>query len=396
MQNESSAIQAERPVAVVFNNFLKTAGGGERSSLDYAAAFCDLGYQVIFAVDHQVGMTLDQATAPFGITLPGHCELREFNGIGELLHFVRTAGCEVFLNHTYCSFVVNYAPIGLYAAMFPTHIGPAEVANLRTYSRILCISEFTRQYVGLRWSDDLLLETLCPPISKTHSHSSDDSSFEMKERLILNIGRFNVFGHNKNQLEAIKSFTRAVDRGIFDRDWKLRVIGQVNNGAETLAYVDACQQAAKGYRVEICLNAPLSLLQESYRRASYLWQFTGYGLEFGLQPERCEHLGLVALDGFAYGVLPVVYERGGAALLLRHGRDGFVFWSQDDLDGICSEMAKSFGSVLHRYRFETALTRIEDFYFEGFKNQLGEHLSQIKKGDSHRRTGKKEELSAVA
>ena len=366
------------PLAVVFNNFLRTAGGGERSSLDFAAAFRDLGYEVVIAVDHRIEMTLEEASAPFGIELGDGCTLREFNGMGELLHFVRTGGCDVFLNHTFCSFVRNYAPVGLYAVMFAGPIGPPEVANLKTYDRILCNSDFTRQYVDVNWSADLPARTLCPPISKSHL-AGLEISFAKKERLILNIGRFNVHGHNKHQLEAIRAFTRNVDNGVFSNEWKLRVIGQVNDNSETHEYVAQCQAAAEGYEVEIFLNAPLTILQESYRRAAYLWQFTGYGLDFGREPEHCEHLGLVALDGFAYGLLAMAYERGGAAMIIRHTLDGFVFKNAVDVDRICSHIAESFGTHWHERCFSLARSRLSEFAYPAFKDQLALELDRAQK-----------------
>ena len=365
------------PLAVVFNNFLRTIGGGERSSLDFAAAFIDLGYDVALVTDHKVDMTMEQVSAPFGIDLKDRCSLIEFNGIGALQHFIQTEGCEVFLNHTHCSFIRNYAPIGLYLSMFAGKIGPAEIANLETYSRILCISDFTKQYAEARWSDRLSYRTVHPPISR--SHTPDPAvSFAHKEKLILNIGRFNVFGHNKNQLEAIRSFTEAVQLGVFDKEWKLRVIGQVNENPETLAYLDACREAARGCNVEICLNAPLSLLKESYRKASFLFQFTGLGLGFGVQPENCEHLGLVALDGFAYGAIPVVYQRGGAALLVRNGVDGFVFEDLRDFSSICKLMSVGFGTEWHETVFRRGIKRASDFSFSGFRNEVGEEIDRVK------------------
>jgi len=364
------------PLAVVFNNFLRTSGGGERSSLDFAAAFCDLGYDVIVATDHQIQTTLEQACAPFGIELGDKCTLREFNGLGELQHFIQTGGCDVFLNHTFCSFIRNYAPIGLYTVMFAGPIGPSEVANLITYDRILSISDFTQQYVEVNWSEELPAQVLCPPISRTHLENAS-TSFVEKERLILNVGRFNVFGHNKHQLEAIKSFTRNVDSGVFSNEWRLRVIGQVNDNPETHEYIEACKAAAQEYQVEILLNAPLPVLQDSYRRASYLFQFTGLGLDFGQTPEHCEHLGLVALDGFAYGLLPIAYQRGGAAMIIRHAIDGFVFQNEEEIDLICKQIAESFGNEWHQHCFNAARTRVKEFAYPAFRDGLASLLEQL-------------------
>lgn len=373
----------DNPTAMVFNNHFRTAGGGERSSLDYASALRALGFRIILATDHRIEMNLEEITKPFGIEFDeSHWKLEQYPGIEALQREIQEKKISVFVNHTYGSWVKNYALLGIYCVMFPHDFGREntfereEIANIRTYNRIHCNSKFTEQYVHQFWAADLPTKVFVPPISKSHTYGLK-SKFEDKEKIILNIGRFNVFGHEKHQLKAIETFVDGCKRGDFDPLWKLLVIGRVNEGRETHKYVEECRKTAKGYNIEIIVDASFEYIIEAYQRASYLWQFTGYGLEFGEKPDQCEHLGLVVLDCFSYGVLPLVYQRGGAALLLKHGEDGFVFRDSEDLLMTMKMLISEHGSFIHRRRFRRSQERFEEFRFEAFRGRLEHELCQF-------------------
>jgi glycosyltransferase involved in cell wall biosynthesis len=366
---------------MLYNNYLATAGGGERSSLHFASALSDLGYSITFAVDQAVGLRLDDVMRPFGIEAREEWSLREYRGIGELYHSVINDGFEVFVNHTYNSFARNYAPIGFYSAMFPSPIGAAERECLGTYRNILCISSFTEQYVRRYWGEDLSTDILVPPISELH-FERPEAGVAGKERLILCVGRFNVFGHNKNQLEAIRAFRSFIDGGILGRDWRLVIVGHINPNPETLDYVARCRALAEGYPIEIFTNLPLSELQSLYRRASYLWQLTGLGLDFGETPELCEHLGLVALDCFPYGVLPIAYQRTGVNSIIEEGRSGYTFANVEDLGTIMQQADSSFGTSFHEFQAECARRAGQRHTFSAYREQLEKLLRDWHLGPS--------------
>ncbi len=366
-----------RARAIVFNNYFQTAGGGERSSLDHASALSHLGYEIILATTQPIDMTLQQIVEPFGIEVTDTWSLKEFNGVGEMQDFIRQEKIEIFLNHTFGSFIPNVAPIGIYCTMFPHRVDETYLTNLRTYDVITSISRFTEGYVKLRWSDSLRSAVLVPPISRVHT-SQKQVQFEEKEKLLLNVGRFNVHGHSKHQLKAIESFIEARKRGVFDDSWKFVLIGQINENDETLEYLEDCKALASGHPIQIYNNLDIDSLCSYYRRASFLLHFTGYGSKFGETPEKTEHLGLVALDCFAYGVLPILYHRGGAATMIRHGVDGFVFKDVDDLQQLLQKCSTWYKAPLHRVLFEASKKRSIEFDAEHFTGQLEALLSTLR------------------
>lgn len=363
----------KRPEAVIFNNFFRTSGGGERSSLDVATALDRLGFAITLATDHKVSMTLEEIVEPFGIDTNSSWKLREFNGEGELLHYVRQPPVEVFVNHTYGSGLPNLAPVGIYSVMFPFEVGGATLGNLLTYDHVVCNSRFTEKYVKRLWSRNISTSVLYPPILEIHT-SKEAVAFSEKEKLVLNIGRFNVNGHNKCQLDAVRAFTTLVDEGVLDREWRLVVAGKLNQGKENERYLEQCRIDGRGYNVEVLTNVSIATLTDLYRRASYLWQFTAYGSPFGYRPEYCEHLGLVALDCFAYGTIPVAYHRSGITYVIKHGMNGYTFADLDELRAIMNNANRVFGTVYHQKQFENSLSSSAGFSFNSFKDTLEDVL----------------------
>ena len=245
------------------------------------------------------------------------------------------------------------------------------VQNLSTYDYFFCISEFTKLYTMRYWSECVkgkVVEMLIPPISEKHLNST--TKFEDKEKLILNVGRFCVAGHNKNQLEAINSFKQLVDDGILDSSWKLEICGQYNDVADTVVYLKRCKEAAHGYNIDIQTNVPFNSLCNSYRRASVLWQFTGFGTPFGVKPEKCEHLGLVALDALAYGTIPVMFARSGASFVIDSGVDGFVFSDYAELKSIMAFIDKCYTTDFHLSFFEKAKAKAGAVSYKNFQENL--------------------------
>ena len=297
--------------------------------------------------------------------------LSEFSSEQEIGEFLLREGIDLFVNHTSCSFMPNPAPFGIYMAMFPLEFSAEKSAALSSYQFICCNSHFTRFYVRRRWGENLNSVVIPPPISEVHL-SQNSISFDQKEKLIINVGRFNVGGHQKCQDQAIRAFGELNQQGILDSSWQLTVAGHVNRSPENDAYLESCRRAADGLNVEVLTNISLAELCALYRRASALWQFTGVNLPFGVNPGHCEHLGLVALDSFAYGVIPIAYQRGGMSYFIKHGVNGFVFSDIAELAEIMKLISDSYRSSAHRSLFENSVQSKTDFTFEAFRRRITE------------------------
>lgn len=359
--------------ALIYNNYFPTAGGGERSALDVALALDQLGFDIVLATAQIINANLDEIVKPFGVQGYQNWKFLEFESEDQLANWVQEADCELFVNHTFGSSMYNPARYGVYVAMFPHFVSEVQRAQLHSYDFVACNSAFTENYVKMRWGSELQTQVLVPPIS-TKGVPQLPQSVAQKEKLIIVVGRFNVNGHNKKQLDAIQAFIRLRDAQVLDGSWKMVVTGHVNESPENEAYLAQCRATAAHYNIEIIPNIAFAALQALYFRASCLWQFTGFGLPFGEKPEHCEHLGLVALDCFIYGVIPIVYQRSGVSLLMRHGIEGYSFGTQTELGEIMTVVDDSLQSDFHEFIFNNLKQQATSFSFEFFRDSFGAQL----------------------
>jgi glycosyltransferase involved in cell wall biosynthesis len=364
--------------AVIFNDYFSTLGGGERSAIDTGRALRSLGYRIVLASTLDENLNLKLLLEQFGVFDDSGWDFKFFLNHQVLSKWVANQDIEVFINHSFGSFmenpfVNNLTPnrSALYFVMYPHHNSPTCINKLSSYNYICCNSYFTLEYLKRNWNDTLNAKVVYPPISEFHL-LQPDVQFNEKKRSILLIGRFNVHEHNKNQLEAIKAFIKLKQDKILDKEWELTVIGRVNCTTENQAYLKSCQKLAEGFQILIKTDVSITEIAIAYREATYLWQFTGYGNDFGVNPYQCEHLGLVAIDCYKYGVIPVVFHRGGMVHIINHGIDGYCFGSYAELADIYNE---SYSENFQKFRFETVKNRTVEFSFNSFTEQLNKLIT---------------------
>ena len=362
--------------ALIYNKYLSTAGGGERAAFDLASALLVCGYEVLIASDDPLGeISIDQISQKFGSYLG--LKFRKFSSLEEILNFSRITKVDLFVNHTYCSFIPN--PLlgtgakAIYLMMFPAITSVEQVEALNTYDLILSISEFTATYLEVYAEKFCKLtakhEVLVLPISTSHT---DNSSCELKnkEKLIINIGRFNVNGHSKCQLDAIKLFKDLKRDGVLDPEWSMICAGQINRLPENIDYFNQCKLEAQGERVEVLADLSFQEIVKLYQRASILIQVTGFNLPFGVNPEKCEHLGLVALDCAAYGVIAVCSQRSGISAIINHGTDGFIFDGVSEAQAYIGLLAAEFQTSFHQELIENITQLKSQYTFDNYCNNV--------------------------
>lgn len=359
--------------ALVYNKYLHTAGGGERMMLDWCLALSQLGYEITLTTASTFTQSIKNLCDVFEIPGGEEWSLKILDTEEEIQHYCTSEGFDLFINCTFCSSMANPAPHGIYALMFPQPISPATRQNLLSYQHVVVISEFTELYTKYWWGVDFPVHTLPPPISNSHMNAGG-IAFSSKEKIILNVGRFNVDGHCKRQLDAIRTFQELVRDGEIGNDWHFYAVGNLNPGEANQRYLADCHEAA-GPHVHIETDVQFTRLQELYRKAAVLWQFTGIHLQSGQLPQHCEHLGLVAMDSMCYGAVPMVYQRSGVAYMIDHGRTGFTFGTIDELKSIMGIFDQVFGTETHYNMFQATREYSHQLGFEAFKNNFSLYVS---------------------
>ena len=240
---------------------------------------------------------------------------------------------------------------------FPVLLTPRMTSTwTRSYGAIAANSRFTQQWIDRYWQAES--ELLYPPVTM---HSAGD-----KQPIILNVGRFFPAdgGHSKKQFELVQAFRALCDRGVIG--WTLHLVGGC--GADGEPYVSRVRELARGYPIEIHVNASGSELRRLYGNASIYWHASGLGEDPERRPGRLEHFGITTVEAMSAGAVPVVIGLAGQLETVRHGVDGFHFRTLEGLVGLTRMLVDD--EALRAQMALSARQRARDFAMDAFGVRL--------------------------
>jgi glycosyltransferase involved in cell wall biosynthesis len=187
------------------------------------------------------------------------------------------------------------------------------------------ISSFTRQWTNRWWQIDC--DIIYPPVEGI---AQTKKSFEP---LIASVGRINPL---KRHLDLIRAFTSMVDAGL--SDWSLCCAGGLSNKSSDVEYLRQMEQSGAIASVDVVANPSRERLMHILSKASVYWHAMGYGEDE--DPLRMEHFGISTVEAMAAGCVPVVIKRGGQPEIVRHGVDGFLWETIEELQGFTTLLVR--------------------------------------------------------
>jgi len=308
--------------AAVFNTYLSTWGGGERSTYAVATALSRLGFDVEVITFEDRVPTPEEIESFFGTGHEGFriVPLRAATSQRDQVLRAYLADFALFINHTAGSAFPNPCPLGLYFVMFPFQDGGSWV---RSYHHFVCNSGFTRAYTLQRWGKDLSTTVVYP--------AAEDFRPGQTQRApeIVSVGRFNWLGHAKNQDQMVDVFDEIVD--LLPMGWRLRLLGRLNDLPENRERFSRLQQRCRRLPVTIEINVSDAHKRELLSRASLLWHATGLGKREPQDASQMEHFGIAVVEAMRSGVIPLCYHLGGPREVVEHGRSGFLYRDIEEL-----------------------------------------------------------------
>lgn len=370
-------------LAVVYDDYLSTLGGGERSALAYARALAELGFTVelVSTLPVPERAAIRRAFGPeFDNVTIRHMPVKD------VYHSLAIAGLSVFVNHTFLSFKRSPAKIGIYAQMFPvtsvnrrTH--PIEVKQLESYQLVLSNSSFTKTYTDARWElPKSRSDVLHPPIASKYTDRVPAflAKKPAKSKRFVHVGRFNPGTHNKNQKIIIETFLEAAARYPALAGWRLSLIGNSNKDEASQKYLADCKAlaASSSGRVEILQDLDEDALGAALLDAYGYVHATGAFHMPGESPHVCEHLGLSIVEAAAHACIPLVYARGGIFDILDPGTAGLPYITRDGLIEGFGEIAGLHGTPAGETVQDEALRCSLKLSFTSFKEKLASFLAQ--------------------
>jgi len=206
---------------------------------------------------------------------------------------------------------MHYIPPGVFSIL----------NSIDTYGAIWAISRFTQRWIRKYWNRPS--EVLYPPIDVDAFHPVE------KRDQIISVGRYFAEGHNKKHMVMIRAFKDMVDNGL--QGWDFVLVGSTTSGLVHEEYLSRLEKESQGYPIAIYKDTPFEKLVQLYGESAIYWHASGYGEDEDLEPIKFEHFGISTVEAMASGCVPVVIGFGGQPEIIRHGNNGFLWQSKDEL-----------------------------------------------------------------
>lgn len=347
----------------LYSPYLHILGGGERFILTIAK---------LLAKDHEVYLLGDegirnQSQKIFNIPLNqvkfANPENIANKNIIDKLFF--TKQFDIFLYMTDGSLFLSSARKNFIIIQSPSHIptvglsGKIKMLNWR----IICYSLFVKDIIKKRLNHESYI--LPPAIEQSTENNSK------KENLILSVGRFFLYPHNKKQdilIEIFKKYSKSKFK-----NYQLVFAGGLTekSGEE---YLDRLKKKAIGLPIKFYLNPTYKELMNLYARSLFYWHAAGFGEDLDKFPERAEHFGITTLEAMSRGAIPIVYNAGGQKEIVSHGNNGFLWNTEYDLVEYTARLIKN--KTLRNKLAKKARERSLDFTEERFYANLKKILEE--------------------
>jgi len=149
----------------------------------------------------------------------------------------------------------------------------------------------------------------------------------VKEKIILNVGRFFTHLHAKRQDVLITTFIDMLKKFPSQTmGWKLVLIGKV----EDEVYLDKLVSLAKNYPIYFYHHLTKQEVNQYYQKTSIYWHGAGFEINELQNPEKVEHFGIATAEAMSYGCVPVVVGKGGQLEVLGEKLSQFLWQTPEE------------------------------------------------------------------
>ncbi len=347
-----------------YSPYLNTLGGGERYLLSIAEILSKNNDVYIFA-DNEIKRI---AKDFFNIDLRRINFLNkniatESNVLQKYLYFQRF---QTFFYMTDGSIFFSGSGNNFLIIQSPSHIPKINLlGRLKLINwKFICYSDFMREIIKKKTGIESII--LSPSIDT----DSLKCKVSEKKNVILTVGRFFPFPHNKKHDLLTSMFIKNYKTHF--QGWKFIIAGGLSEtgGQEILRNL---KKDSIGYPIDIEANLPYPKLVKLYKEAKIYWHATGFGEDIIKYPERAEHFGITTLEAMGAGCVPVVFGAGGQNDIISDGRNGYLWKNEKDFLEINKKLISD-NNKLEEIA-EESVVRSKDFSNSSFDEKIKNIIS---------------------
>ena len=263
---------------------------------------------------------------------------------------------DLFVNSTHAVPPFCHARTGVLITLFPAHDrrimwpwAPSAAAEERpwkaraqragcawlwkkrfgSYRHRLSISEYSKMWTRRWW--DIETSILYPPVDIAFNEIP-------KANLVLSVGRFATYSHSKRQIDTMTAYRDMRARSLL-QGWCCSSVGGLAENSDDRHYFDEVCRLAAECGAHVTPNIRREELRTLFERAKIFWHAAGYGAGPDASPFQAEHFGIATVEAMAAGAVPVVYDHGGQAEIVEHGRSGFLWRTLEELQDYTVRLA---------------------------------------------------------
>lgn len=309
----------------IFSNIEYLIGGGEKYLADMMRVLLDIGFEVYFFNPSDPN-TVIETLKIFSLYDISKLTILSLDKINAL-----TPGFfDIFIlmqNVTLPIISGRISKRQWYHCQFPHDLDNVQnIENVKTlhsqWDRIIVNSSFTKKtYENIPLEVSFPVNILNPLITERCNYNK-----EAKDGSFLTIGRIFAPSERANN----KCHDIIIDAAI-KADCELTVVGSIVINHNT--YAAKLKNIIKPYKnIKIITDASNNIKSKKIEKASYYVHATGLGC--GDKIWQSEHFGIAILEAMAAGCIPIVVDVGYPVTYIKHGVNGFVFSSKDELTDI--------------------------------------------------------------
>ena len=154
-----------------------------------------------------------------------------------------------------------------------------------------------------------------------------------KDKFLLNVGRFNLQGHCKNQHLIARAFKKLVLNKEISDEWQLIFIGSVDHKLNhSLDHLEITKKNCLMKNTKFFINANKEIVDQYYKNSAIYIHATGLGIDPKINPEKCEHYGISTFEAILNGCIPIVSANGGPYLQIKDIKNSFSFSNEEQLE----------------------------------------------------------------